>query len=168
MEGPPDSVRVRRAVSADGARILALDRELAHFEKLTPPNDEEGRRLLAWIFVEKRLEALVAEDGGEVVGMALFYEGLGTFRAKPFLYLEDLVVSGGARSRRVGEALMAALAREVVARGALRLEWSVLDWNGRAISFYERLGARHTTEWVKYSLEGEELERLAGRVGTEA
>lgn len=166
IEGGADSVRVRRAAPSDGDRILALDRELAQFEKLSPPDDEEGSRLLAWIFDEKRLEALVAEDAGDVVGMALFYEGLGTFRAKPFLYLEDLVVSGGARSRRVGEALMAALAREVVARGALRLEWSVLDWNARAISFYERLGARHTTEWVKYSLEGEELETLAESAGS--
>ncbi|MEP6767931.1 MAG: GNAT family N-acetyltransferase [Acidobacteriota bacterium] len=162
-QGSTDSIRVRRAVPADGGRILELDRELAHFEKLTPPDEKEGRGLLAWIFDEKRLEALVAEESGEVVGMALFYEGLGTFRAKPFLYLEDLVVSGGARSRRVGEALMAALAREVVSRGALRLEWSVLDWNARAIAFYERLGARPTTEWIKYSLEGEELETLANR-----
>ena len=154
---------VRRPAPEDGPRILELDRELAHFEKLTPPDEQEGRRLLSWIFEERRLEALVAEDGGAIVGMALFYEGLGTFRAKPFLYLEDLVVSGATRSRRVGEALMAALAREVVSRGALRLEWSVLDWNARAISFYQRLGARHTTEWVKYSLEGEDLERLARR-----
>ncbi len=152
---------VRRAAPEDGARILELDRELANFEKLTPSDEPEGRRLLAWIFEERKLEALVAEDEGAIVGMALFYEGLGTFRAKPFLYLEDLVVSRSARSRRVGQALMAALAREVVSRGALRLEWSVLDWNERAISFYERLGARHSTEWVKYSLEGEELERLA-------
>ena len=154
---------VRRAAPEDGPRILELDRELAQFEKLTPPDEQEGRRLLSWIFEERRLEALVAEVEGAIVGMALFYEGLGTFRAKPFLYLEDLVVSGATRSRRVGEALMAALAREVVVRGSLRLEWSVLDWNARAISFYERLGARHTTEWVKYSLEGEELERLARR-----
>ncbi len=167
MDGGP-AIRVRRAVPADGERILALDRELAHFEKLTPPDEDEGRRLLAWIFDEKRLEALVAEDGRQIVGVALFYEGLGTFRAKPFVYLEDLVVSGGARSRRVGEALMAALASEVVARGALRLEWSVLDWNARAISFYERLGARHTTEWVKYSLEGQELQTLAEKVRTGA
>jgi len=156
-------VLVRRAAPEDGPRILELDRELAHFEKLTPPDEQEGRRLLSWIFEERRLEALVAENEGAIVGMALFYEGFGTFRAKPFLYLEDLVVSGATRSQRVGEALMAALAREVVSRGALRLEWSVLDWNARAISFYERLGARHTTEWVKYSLEGEDLERLARR-----
>ena len=56
---------------------------------------------------------------------------------------------------------MAALAREVVSRGALRLEWSVLDWNVNAIRFYERLGARHPTEWVKYALEDEALTKLA-------
>jgi ribosomal protein S18 acetylase RimI-like enzyme len=161
------TVRVRRAVAADGPRILELDRELARFEKLTPPDDSEGRRLLAWIFEEKRLEALVAESDGSVSGVALFYEGLGTFRAKPFLYLEDLVVSEAGRSRGVGEALMAALAHEVVARGALRLEWTVLDWNSRAIAFYHRLGARHPTEWVKYSLEGDALLRLAAKAGTE-
>ncbi|MEP6802745.1 MAG: GNAT family N-acetyltransferase [Acidobacteriota bacterium] len=157
------TIRIRRAVPEDGPRILELDRELARFENLTPPDEQEGRRLLGWIFGEGKLEALVAEEDGAIAGMALFYEGLGTFRAKPFLYLEDLVVSGEARSRHVGEALMSALAREVVSRGALRIEWSVLDWNARAISFYERLGASHTAEWVKYSLEGENLAKLARR-----
>lgn len=154
-------VRVRRAVREDGPRILELDRELARFERLEPPDDEEGRRLLSWIFDQGTLEALVAETGGALEGIALFYEGLGTFRARPFLYLEDLVVSGETRSRGVGEALMAALAREVLARGALRLEWSVLDWNARAIAFYERLGARRPQEWIKYALEGEELKKVA-------
>jgi len=57
---------------------------------------------------------------------------------------------------------MTALAREVVERGALRLEWAVLDWNARAISFYDRLGAHRPHEWIKYTLEGEELRKLAG------
>jgi ribosomal protein S18 acetylase RimI-like enzyme len=159
------TLAVRRAVPEDGPRILELDRELARFEKLTPPDDEEGRRLLAWIFETRRLEALVAEDGGALVGIALFYEGLGTFRAKPFLYLEDLVIAQDARNRRVGEALMAALAREVVSRGALRLEWSVLDWNEGAIRFYDRLGARRPHEWIKYALEDRALEDLARKAG---
>ena len=154
---------VRRARGEDGPRIVALDRELARFEKLRPPDDEEAARLLSWIFEAKRLEALVAELEGRIEGMALFYEGLGTFRAKPFLYLEDLVVSEAARSRGVGEALMAALAREALTRGALRVEWAVLDWNGRAITFYDRLGAHRPHEWIKYALEGEALDKAAGR-----
>jgi len=160
-QGSASGPVVRRARAEDGPRIVALDRELARFEKLQPPDDEEAARLLSWVFESKRLEALVAELDGAVEGVALFYEGLGTFRAKPFLYLEDLVVSEAARSRGVGEALMAALAREALTRGALRIEWAVLDWNARAISFYDRLGARRPREWVKHALEGEALEHLA-------
>jgi GNAT superfamily N-acetyltransferase len=152
---------VRRARREDGPRIIELDRELARFEKLRPADDEEAERLLSWIFDSKKLEALVAELDGAVEGIALFYEGLGSFRARPFLYLEDLVVSEVARSRGVGEALMAALAREVLSRNALRLEWVVLDWNDRAIRFYDRLGAHRPHEWVKYTLEGKALERVA-------
>lgn len=156
------NVRVRWAAISDGPRIVELERELAHFERLRPPDDEEAARLLSWIFETKRLEAFVAELDGRVQGVALFYEGLGTFRAKPFLYLEDLVVLETARSRGVGEALMAALAREALARGALRLEWAVLDWNQGAIRFYERLGAQRPKEWIRCALEGEELRKLAG------
>jgi GNAT superfamily N-acetyltransferase len=152
---------VRRARPEDGPRIIDLDRELARFVKLRPPDDVETGRLLSWIFESQRLEALVAELDGMVEGVALFYEGLGTFRAKPFLYLEDLVISEPARSRGIGEALMAALAREAVSRGALRVEWAVLDWNERAMRFYERLGARRPHEWIKFALEGEALETQA-------
>ena len=156
------NVTVRRAVPADGPRILELDRQLARFEKLEPPNDAEGRKVLAWIFESGKLEALVAEVGGRIEGIALFYETPGsTFRARPFVYLEDLVVADGTRSRGVGEALMTELAREAVRRNAWRLEWAVLDWNSHAIRFYVRLGARHTTEWVKYGLDKEALARLA-------
>jgi GNAT superfamily N-acetyltransferase len=152
---------VRSARREDGPRIVELDRLLARFEKLPPPDDVEAERLLSWIFESKKLEALVAELDGRIEGVALFYEGLGSFRARPFLYLEDLVISEEARGHGIGEALMAALAREALTRGALRLEWVVLDWNERAIRFYERFGARQPKEWVKFTLDGRELEDLA-------
>lgn len=141
--------------------MLELDRELAHFEKLPPPDDAEAARLSSWIFDAGRAEALVAELGERIEGIAIFYEGINSFRARPFLYLEDLVVSQEARGRGVGEALMAELAREAVKRGSSRLEWAVLDWNDGALRFYRRLGARPQTEWLRYSLDGEALERLA-------
>jgi len=153
---------IRRARREDGPRILELDRELARFEKLIPPDDAEGARLLSWIFETNRGEALVAELDGRIEGLAIFYEGMNSFRARPFLYLEDLVVSEAARGRGVGEALMAAIAREAVARNASRVEWAVLDWNEGALRFYRRLGGRPQTEWLRYSLDGEALARLVG------
>jgi GNAT superfamily N-acetyltransferase len=155
------SLIIRRAVRDDGTRIVELDRELARFEKLRPPDDQEAARVLSWIFDTEKLEALVAELDGQVEGIALFYETPGsTFRARLFLYLEDLVVSEGARSRGVGEALMAALAREAVARNAYRLEWSVLDWNEGAIRFYHRLGAKQN-DWLRYGLDEAVIRKLA-------
>lgn len=142
--------------------MVELDRELARFEKLPPPTDAEAARLGAMLFDERKLEAFVAELDGRVEGIALFWEGLGSsFRARPFLFLEDLVVGGAARSRGVGEALMAALAREGVARGAMRLDWDVLDWNVEAIRFYRRLGAAPRRDWVRYGLDEEAMKRLA-------
>lgn len=161
MSAPRVAVEIRRAVAADGPALIELDRELARFEKLTPPDQKEGRRLLAWIFESKRLEALVAEVDGRIAGMALFYEGLGTFRARPFLYLEDLVVTESMRGRGVGEALMARLAREAIDRNALRIDWAVLDWNVGAIRLYERLGGARHDEWLRYSLEGPQMAKLA-------
>jgi GNAT superfamily N-acetyltransferase len=161
-------VRVRFAVPADGPRIMELDRELARFERLRPPDEEEAARLLDWIFQSKRMEALVAELEGRIEGVALFYEGLGSFRARPFLYLEDLVIAESARNRGVGEALMAALARETLRRKALRLEWAVLDWNEGALRFYRRLGGRPQTEWVRYVLEEAEIRTLVSGDGRRA
>ena len=114
------AVSVRPARREDWPRMVELDRELAVFEKLPPPNAAESARLGTMLFDEKRIEALVAERDGRIEGMAIFWQSLGSsFRARPFLYLEDLVVAESARSGGVGEALMAALARQGVRRAAL-------------------------------------------------
>ena len=142
--------------------MVELDRELARFEKLPEPSDAEAARLGAMIFDEGRAEALVAEIDGSIEGMAIFWEALGSsFRARTFLFLEDLVVSGAARLRGVGEALMAELAREGVRRKVQRIDWFVLDWNEGAMRFYRRMGAALATDWVRYSLPQEAMEKLA-------
>jgi len=143
--------------------MVELDRQLARFEKLPLPSEEESARLGAMIFDGGRIEAMVAEKDGVVEGMAIFWEGLGSsFRARPFLFLEDLVVSEASRSAGVGEALVRELAREGVRRGAMRIEWSVLDWNVNAIRFYRRIGAAPQQDWVRYELKEDAMRSLAG------
>ena len=157
-----EAVRVRRARREDWPRMVELQRELARFERMVPPDDAEAARVGAMIFDAGKIEALVAERGGRIEGIAIFWEGLGSsFRARPFLFLEDLVVAETARSGGVGEALMAALAREGVARKAVRIDWFVLDWNVNAMRFYRRLGGEPSKDWVRYSLEEEAMEKLA-------
>ena len=121
--------------------MLELDRELARLREDAAAGRRRGgaaRRLDLRHEAGRRPSWPSSTDGSRAI--AIFYEGINSFRARPFLFLEDLVVTEAARGRGVGEALMAAVAREAVARGAVRLEWSVLDWNEGALRFYERLG----------------------------
>jgi hypothetical protein len=46
------------------------------------------------------------------------------------------------------------------------MEWSVLNWNRRAVGFYESLGARPVNDWTVYRLDRAALDALqAPRAG---
>jgi hypothetical protein len=53
------------------------------------------------------------------------------------------------------------LAALAVERQCGRFEWTVLDWNQQAISFYEKMGATVMPDWRVVRLTGEALEQLA-------
>ncbi len=156
-------VTIRRAREDDGPSIVRLITALADFEKLPPPDEAAQARLLNDAFGPRpRFEIFLAEHEGAVAGYAFVFETYSTFLALPTLYLEDLFVLEEYRGRRVGYALFLHCAQEAVRRGCGRFEWTVLDWNRHAISFYERLGARHLDDWRIYRLDQEGLSRLVG------
>ena len=95
------------------------------------------------------------------MGFALFFHNYSTFLAQPGIFLEDLFVKSEARGKGVGRALLSSLARLAVERACGRLEWSVLDWNELAISFYKRIGAVPMDEWTTFRVTGHALEELA-------
>jgi GNAT superfamily N-acetyltransferase len=96
--------------------------------------------------------------GGEAAGIATWFWTYKSFRALRGVYVEDLFVRPSYRGRGAGRALLAHLAAK--AAGSF-LEWQVLDWNSRAIAFYESLGGKPLTQWLNYRLEGDALEKLA-------
>lgn len=93
--------------------------------------------------------------------MALYFYNYSTWRAKPGIYLEDLYVRESERKKGYGLMLLKALAREVVAMGGGRLDWSVLKWNEPSIRFYESIGAEAMTGWVGMRLDRDALVKLA-------
>jgi GNAT superfamily N-acetyltransferase len=156
-------VTVRRARPEDGPAIVRLITALADFEKLPPPDNAAQTRLLDDAFGPRpRFEIFLAERLGELAGYAFVFETYSTFLALPTLYLEDLFVLPEHRGTKVGYALFLHCAKEATRRGCGRFEWAVLDWNQHAISFYERLGARHLDDWRIYRLDSEGLRALSG------
>ena len=157
------TLSIRPGELKDVPLIAELIRGLARYEKLEHEITMTEEKLTAHLFGERRYaETLIAEDGGQPVGFALFFHSFSTFLAQPGLYLEDLFVVPARRGAGIGRALLERLAQVAVDRGCGRLDWAVLDWNKDAIRFYERLGAKPNSEWTVYRLTGEPLHALAG------
>ena len=145
---------IRPARPDDVPELLRLIHALAAYEHeptAVQTTDEDLRQAL---FAPAPVaHALVADDGGRVVGMALWFLAFSTWTGRPTLYLEDLFVEPGRRGAGLGRALMAALAGQATELGCARMEWSVLNWNEPAIGFYRSLGARPMQEWTTWRLD---------------
>lgn len=155
------SVTIRPADASDAATIVRLVRELAAFEGLLEHVRITEADVLRDGFGERpRFECLLAELDGAAVGFALYFEDYSTFEGRPGIFLEDLYVAEAARGLGVGQQLLARLARIALERDGRRLDLMVLHWNP-ARSFYDRMGFRHSADWLPYRLSGDGLARLA-------
>jgi GNAT superfamily N-acetyltransferase len=153
---------IRPATTADVPAIVQLIRDLADYERLADKVVLKESDLREHLFGRRPYcEVLLAEEGGTVVGFALFFHNYSTFLGKPGIYLEDLFVKPEHRVKGHGKGLLVALARLALERDCGRIEWSVLNWNEPSIQFYLRLDARRMDEWTVYRLSGEPLTRLA-------
>ncbi|WP_161594605.1 GNAT family N-acetyltransferase [Marimonas lutisalis] len=84
---------------------------------------------------------LIAEAGGAMQGMALYFRHFSTTRGQAGVYVQDLWIEPQARGQRLGEDLLRAVARVAGAGwGAAYLMLTVHRDNPDALRFYERLG----------------------------
>jgi GNAT superfamily N-acetyltransferase len=160
---------IRTATPADVPVIHALIRELAEFERALEEARATEEQLHEALFGPDAVaHALIAEetDGGPVAGFALWFRNFSTWTGTAGLYLEDLYVRPEARGAGHGKALLAALAATCVERGYHRFEWSVLNWNEKALGVYRSIGARPQDEWTVQRLSGPALTDLAALAGS--
>lgn len=153
---------IRPATVDDVPLIRQLITELADYERLSHAAVATDEDLRTQLFgPQPAAEVLIGEVDGTPAGFALFFHNFSTFLGKRGLYLEDLFVRTAFRGSGLGKHLMAALARIAIARDCGRFEWSVLDWNAPAITFYRKIGAVGMDEWTVQRLEGDALHALA-------
>ncbi len=154
--------KIRPAKPEDVSAMFALSTALSEYEKLTHEMVGTVEDLSLGLFGKRPFaEAIVAEVNGKVVASALYFYNFSTFLMKPGIYLEDLFVLPDYRRQGIATALLKYLANYAVEQGCGRLEWSVLDWNESAITFYKRLGAVLMDEWTGCRVTGEALVNLA-------
>ena len=164
----PPPFHIRPARPEDAALVLGFIRQLAEYERA--PNDVVATEADIRATLEeepKRAEVVLAFEGSEPVGFALFFHNYSTWLGRAGLYLEDLFIRADHRGKGYGRRLLAHLAAIARARGCGRMEWSVLDWNEPAIGFYRSLGAVPMSEWTVHRLTGPPLEALAREAAPE-
>lgn len=136
---------IRKATKDDLSGIYQLVTDLAIYEK--EPNAVKATlQDYQTAYDEDLISAHVAEKDGSLIGMALYYMTFSTWRGH-MLHLEDFYVSEQHRSSGTGQKLFDAYIAEAKSRGCKMVKWEVIDWNVKAIKFYERNGATIEKQW---------------------
>lgn len=139
------NIHLRKATKEDLQGILDLVVGLAVYEK-EPDAVTATIEDYTKAFQEGLISAHVAVDGDQLVGMALYYMTFSTWRGH-MLYLEDFYVMEEYRSSGIGQLLFDEYLAEAKSRECKMVKWEVLDWNLKAVKFYEKNGAIIEKYW---------------------
>jgi GNAT superfamily N-acetyltransferase len=154
---------IRRAAPRDVGDITRMIHALAEFEHAAEQCTVTETQISTALFGDPpTVHGHVAEVDGQIAAMALWFVSFSTWDGVAGIYLEDLFVRPGFRRGGLARALLAALARECLAKGYTRLSWAVLNWNSDAIALYDGVGAEPQRQWTTYRLSGPRLAELAG------
>lgn len=85
-------------------------------------------------------EALIAWNGAEAVGLAVYFREFSTWLGKPGVYVQDLYVAPSQRGTGLGSKLMQAVYDRALDWSAAYCKLMVHADNEAAIAFYKRLG----------------------------
>ncbi len=154
--------QIKPATRAEVPLILQLIRELADYERAPDDAVATEAQLDKVLFGENpSAEVILAREGAEPVGFAVYFFNFSTWLGQPGLYLEDLFVRPAHRGKGYGRLLLARLAQIARERDCGRMEWAVLEWNEPAIQFYKKLGAKPMEDWTVFRLTSDGIAGLA-------
>ncbi|HJQ55714.1 MAG TPA: GNAT family N-acetyltransferase [Vineibacter sp.] len=152
---------VRRAHGGDEAQLANLFSEMQRYYGSEDPPGGAARAARDIIASQGYAPfALVAEREAKLLGFAnlspIFYGG----GYQWLLFLKDIYVAENARFLGVGRALMRGIAREALAGGYVRVDWTTDENNRGAQTLYDKLGIPRADK-VFYRLGGEDMRALA-------
>ncbi|MBK8321490.1 MAG: GNAT family N-acetyltransferase [Betaproteobacteria bacterium] len=97
------------------------------------------------------VHALVAEEGGRIVGLAHYLFHRSTTRLTDVCYLQDLFTLPALRGRGIGRRLIESVAEAAIAKGCSRVYWQTRSDNAAGRALYDRVAGHHG--FIVYSRE---------------
>jgi GNAT superfamily N-acetyltransferase len=154
-----DLFKIRAAVLSDVPVVVQMIKELAGFEKIEASVTEEN--LQEVLFHDpKGPEALIAEEDHIPIGYLIFFQSFSCSLGKRGIYIEDVYIKEPYRKKGYGTLFFKEIAKITKARKCNRLDWSVFNWNEKAIKFYQKIGGIPMNEWTFYCLTEKALDNF--------
>ena len=151
------NIVIKKGIKSDLPEVLNLVKELAVYEKapleVTVTLEEMERDGFG---ADPVFGFFVAEAGGVIVGMALYYTKYSTWKGR-CIFLEDIIVTEKYRKSGIGRKLFDAVVKVSKESNAKRMEWQVLEWNTPAIEFYKKVNSNFDKEWINCKLTEEQI-----------
>lgn len=131
------NLRIRAAVAGDEEGIVELIHLLAEAGGETSPLSAD---YLEQYFAFPGSRILLAEDGGEVVGLLSYSVRPDLYHAGDSAYIENLVVAEGRRGQGIGSALLRHALVELEDAGCVEVSIATMPDNLSAQRLYRSLG----------------------------
>jgi GNAT superfamily N-acetyltransferase len=85
------------------------------------------------------VHALVAESGGQLLGLTHYLFHRSTTAIEPTCYLQDLFTSAAARGKGVGRTLITDVYEQAKRAGSSRVYWQTHETNLTAMQLYDKV-----------------------------
>lgn len=138
---------IRFAKEDDIEHIIELCKLHADYEKVVYNAKNKAEVLSKHLFgSEPVLKCFIVELNAQIVGYATFMKQFSTWNANFYLYLDCLFLKEETRGKGIGMKIMAMINDYAKANSYTHIEWQTPDFNDRAISFYNKIGASSKTK----------------------
>jgi ribosomal protein S18 acetylase RimI-like enzyme len=143
-------VSIRNGEPRDVDAVLSLIGQLAEHEGLSQYFELTSEALHQACFGQpRRMELIVAETKGEIVGYATCMLQFSPWMGRDYLFLDDLYIRDEARGLGIGSRLMRQVGALALERG-VGVRWHVEMENRSAQKLYRALGAELREKLIAY------------------
>ncbi|MGY0425401.1 MAG: N-acetyltransferase family protein [Polaribacter sp.] len=140
-------MQIRFAEKQDVKQIVKLCKLHATYEKTAFDITNKEELLSKHLFdCSNNIKCLVVENDNKIVGYATFIKQFSTWDANFYIYLDCLYFRETFRGKGLGTEIMNKIKEYAISENCKIIQWQTPDFNEKAITFYQKLGAESKTK----------------------
>ncbi|XPV83156.1 MAG: GNAT family N-acetyltransferase [Halarcobacter sp.] len=144
------------ATSDDAQLIVTFMKKLGTFQKMEDAITATPKRIKR-LLDEKLGEAVFGIYKNKICSFIYFHQKSSAFSGRKGLYIDAFFIDECVRGKGLGKIMFQYLAKYSIDKGCEYLEWACLDWNNKAMKFYEKQGAYCVDNLKLYRLSSDDL-----------